>query len=67
MNDELKNWIVAEYKKGMLEGIKLGHRNMRERIVNLIEEITFSEPSLQTEGAAIPVALLLMLIKDIKD
>jgi hypothetical protein len=37
MNEELKAWILDEYRKGVLEGIRLGTVAEEDRIINTID------------------------------
>ena len=59
MNDELKTWIVTEFKKGMLEGVKLGRQSERERIFKVIDDLV----ALHGADGQVSVGLLTMLIE----
>ena len=37
MNKELKAWLIAEHKKALLEGVRLGAEHERKKIVERIE------------------------------
>ena len=39
MTDEMKTWLIAKHREGILQGVEMGIVQERERIIKLLETL----------------------------
>lgn len=52
MSDELKNWLLKEHQKALLDGIEMGKTYATARIIKLVED-NFADTNLRQEIIAL--------------